>query len=132
MDITIYLPDELGERAKREGINLSRMLRDELAVELQRRATMAQTLNSPQTFELSLESREGGDIYLGRVTGKRIAEGRHVEVFLTDDERVLVYDERRSDYWVIEDPAEELRDCLDDDEYARALAALGLTVVVDL
>jgi len=130
MDITIYLPDELGERAKREGINLSRMLRDELAVELQRRATMAQTLNSPQTFELSLE-REG-EGYVGRVTGKRIAEGRHVEVLLTDDERVLVYEERRSDYWVIEDPEEELRDCLDDDEYASALAALGLTAVVDL
>ena len=130
MDITIYLPDELGERAKREGINLSRMLRDELAVELQRRATMAQTLNSPHTFELSLE-REG-EGYVGRVTGKRIAEGHYVEVFLTDDERVLLYDESRSDYWVIEDPAEELRDCLDDDEYARALAALGLTVVVDL
>jgi hypothetical protein len=48
-----------------------------------------------------------------------------VEVFLTYDERVLVYDERRSDYWVVEDTEEELGNWLDDDGYASALAASG-------
>ena len=91
---------------------------------------MAQTLNSPQTFELSLEGESKG--YVGRVTGKCIAEGPDVQVFLTDDERVLVYDARRLSYWVVENPEEELRDWLDDDGYASALGALGLTAVVDL
>ncbi len=131
MDITIYLPNELGERAKREGINLSRMLRDELLGELQRRATVSQTLEQTQTYELKLETDEGA-FYVGRVNGTVIGESGDVRVFLTDDERVILYDERESRYSVVQDPAEELRGSLDDEGYARALGALGLTPVIDL
>lgn len=131
MDITIYLPNELGERAKREGINLSRMLRDELLEELQRRATVSQTLEQTQTYELDLEDEEGA-LYVGRVNGTVIGESGEVRVFLTDDERVILYDGGETRYWVVRDPAEELRGSLDDEEYARALGALGLTPVIDL
>ena len=57
---------------------------------------------------------------------------RCVACRLCDDERVILYDAGREQYWVIEDPAEELRDALDDDAYAEALDALGITPVIAL
>jgi hypothetical protein len=131
MDITIYLPDELGERAKRADLNLSRMLRGQVEEELERRAAVAQTLDNPQTYELELEDPDTFRRYTGRVTGRKIAEDEQIEVFLTEDERVIVYDGGRPDYRVLEDPEEELRG-LPAAEYASALSALGIKPVIDL
>ena len=134
MDITVYLPDELATRAKREEVNLSRMLRNELVEEFQRRDAMSATLDSPQTYELTLEN-EDGETYIGRVTGTELAEDGYVTAYLTEDERVLVYDESRSRYEVLQEWDIEggLRNWLRDDEaYASAMSALGRTPVIDL
>jgi hypothetical protein len=135
VDITVYLPDELGERAKREeDINLSRMLRDALIDEFARRDTVSKTLSDPQTIDLNLETRDGPLRYIGRITGTMIAEGHHdVRVFLTNDERVLVYDEQKLDYHdVTDDPESSLRSWLEDGPYIEALGALGIKPVLDI
>jgi len=138
MDITIYLPNELGERAKREEINLSRMLRDALIGEFERRSAVEDTLDKAQTFELALEN-QNGDHYTGRITGARIAVGPECSVYLTDDERVIAHDEDRLDYYEMgdSDPAEWLAEWLQPgrngfEEYMQALSTLGITPKVDL
>ncbi len=84
MDITVYLPDALGARAKQENINLSRMLRDAITEEFAMRDAMK--TQDVQVYEVKLEE------HVGRITGNKIAEDDRVQVFLTDDERVLAYD----------------------------------------
>lgn len=132
MDITIYLPDELGKRAKAEGINLSRTLRAALAHELPRRDAMTDTLKDIETYELGLLDHEGHP-YSGRVTGKHIAsdESQYATVYLTDDGRVILYDERAQKHWVLEDPEADLQS-LPPAEYTAAMDALGIKAVIDL
>jgi post-segregation antitoxin (ccd killing protein) len=132
VDITIYLPDELGERAKREeGLNLSRMLRDAVIEEFERRDAVSNTLEATRTFELDLENRDGRS-YVGRITGTAIvADGDH-EVYLTDDQRVIAYDANKLDYFEVDDPLEELSGWLNEPTYMEAMQALGLKPKVDL
>jgi hypothetical protein len=128
VDITVYLPDALGERAKEQNINLSRTLRDAIEEELEMRDAMKTTLEDTQVYEVELE-----DGTTGRITGTRIAtdwkDGD--EVYLTEDERVLYYDAQRERVREIEDPQEELRN-LDGEQYSAAAAALGFKPVIDL
>lgn len=133
VDVTVYLPDDVGERAKNEGINLSRTLRDALHDELARRDAMSSALKDTQTHELQLEDKEGNP-FTGRIAGTVLAEDvRHdVTVFLTDDERVIVYDERRSQHQIIDDPEDDLRGWLSDGAYTEAMNALGIKAIVDL
>lgn len=131
MDITVYLPDDLGAQAKAAGINLSRTLRDAITEELRMRDAVQSTLQSPTVFKLVIEGRDGSR-YTGRITGSRIAaEDRH-EVYLTDDERVIGYDSHNCEHWTIEDPQADLRSILGNEEYAAAMTALGITPVIDL
>jgi hypothetical protein len=81
-----------------------------------------------ETFELELEDKDGR-AYKGRIIGSRIDEGEtDDEVDLTEDERVILYDSDKRDYWVVEEPFWE-------QELARwpsALGALGVVPIVDL
>lgn len=133
MDITVYLPDEIGERAKEEELNLSRLLRDAVTDELERRETMAKTLDETETFEVELRDKEDRP-YTGQIKGKRVAwdDKSGYEVFLTDDERVLFYDEGRQQYHQFDDPVEQLRSWLSPAMYSEALYALGEKPVVEL
>ena len=133
MDVTVYLQDELGARAK--GLprgTLSRLLRDALTDELERRDAMAKTLTEVETYELELEDGDGHR-YKGRVTGKQIAgwEDDRWEVFLTVDERVILYDARELRYDELNDPAADLSD-LPNAVYIEAMQALGEKPVIDL
>jgi hypothetical protein len=130
MNITVYLPDEIGEQAKAADINLSRLLRDAVTAELHRREVLRTMLKESQVHEVAVEDRDGNS-FTGRITGRVIAEDEPITVFLTDDERVLVYDEKRLAYWEADDPQEDLRD-LSDAEYAAAMQALGLDAIIDL
>jgi hypothetical protein len=132
VDLTVYLPDEIGVEAKEAELNFSRLLRAAVTEELQRRRKVEQSLKDAKEFELALE--KDGRAYKGRLTGARIAshESRDVDVYLTDDERVIVHDIKRGDYWEIEDPGEELRNWLDDESYFEAMGRLGQEPVVDL
>ena len=132
MDITIYLPDELGQQAKADSnVNLSRMLRDALVTYYQEVDTVDATLTNATEYTLKLEDEEGRS-YKGRITATRIADSGLLEVFLTDEENVVLYDADKAEYWVIEDPEEELKDSLDQDAYLDVMAALGRDPVVDL
>ena len=96
---------------------------------------MEATLDELVEYELDMVDDENRS-YIGRITGKRIAEGsRDEQVFVTDDERVLVYDpnvEGRFMCAEVEDPAEDLQTILDTDLYVEAMSALGLKAIIDL
>lgn len=132
MDFNVYLPDALGERVKREqGLNMSRIFRDAITHELDRRQAMSNTLGHMSTIELRLETKDGA-AYIGRFDGVPIAEDRNVSVYLADDERVILYDEKKGKHWVLDNPVDELREELGDEAYLDAMGALGETAVVDL
>jgi len=133
VDITVYLPDEIGARAKEADLPFSRLLRAAVEEELNRREAVVETLTDSSEYEvLNLEDNEGR-LYTGRLVGTMIAEGRNdVFVYLTDDERVLVHDNRHSKVHEIEDEEAELREWLEEEQYVEAMNALGLQPVVDL
>jgi post-segregation antitoxin (ccd killing protein) len=136
VDITIYLPDEIGRQAKEAELNLSRMLRDAVIDELERRATVSKTLEEPRTYEVEVEDAEGR-VFTGRIVGTEIAADKVLRVFLTDDDRVVVYDENKLRYDDLSaepsrDVGETLREWLSDEAYAEALHALGEKPVIDL
>ncbi len=108
VDITVYLPDEIGTRAKEAELPFSRMLRDAVEEELDRRATIADTLaEGVQEHEVDLET------HTGVITGKLLGTFKDGDqIFLTNDERVLVYQAERMDYYEMEDPEAELADLL--------------------
>ena len=129
MDITVYLPDELGQWAKANDVNLSRMLRDAVTEEQMQRTAIEATSATATEHKLDIEGDEGA--YTLRFTGTRIAEDRDVEVYLTDDEDVLVYEADKERYSILTD-VEDLSDRLGQGAYIEAMHALGLKPVVDL
>jgi hypothetical protein len=53
-----------------------------------------------------------------------------VSVFLTDDERVVVYDGRTRNAWALSEPEQELQDWLPPGQYALAINVLRRFAVV--
>jgi post-segregation antitoxin (ccd killing protein) len=133
VNVNAYLPDDLGKRAKDADLPFSQLLRDAVVDELERREAMAATLADPQTFKLAIEDRDG-TAYTGRIKGKLLAadDRNRVEVYLTEDERVILYDGERLDYWAIHDPQTELEDVLETSAYVEVCRALGIEPVIDL
>lgn len=134
MDFTVYLPDELGARAKDElKGQLSRLFRDAVEAEMKRREAMAKTLAEPQEFKVAIEDSEGR-YYTGRISGSLIAydDRREVSVYLTTDERVIVYDGGKQKHYVLDDPEEQLRGWLSPAAYSDAMEAFGIVPVIDL
>lgn len=132
MDITVYLPDSLGEQAKAAGINLSRMLRDAVQGDLNRRQTMAKTLEDAQVYEIPALSDDHGVPFTGRITGKLITEAEEASVYLTTDGRVLFVAETFHTYYEVDDPADLRRMLRDDDAYKRACREIGVDPIIDL
>lgn len=140
MDITVYLPDGIGERAKNEELNLSRMLRESVVAELARRDAMNDALGSIETYEVGPLDHEKGFAFTGRITGKRISGDEEIGVYLTSDKRVLAVDVGTSTYQRLDEPPEKLVENL----YAfferrfgpeavwETCEALGLPPVIDL
>jgi hypothetical protein len=113
MDITVYLPDELGARAKRAELKLSRLLRDAVERELDRRDAMGRLLDDgdPEVYEVTIHSQEGtqgGLLLTGRITGRRVAGDDELGVYLTSDRRVIVHDAAMATYQRIDDPPSEM------------------------
>jgi hypothetical protein len=127
MDITVYLPDEIGERAKAAGLKLSRLLRGAVVRELERRVAMEQSLEEHQEFTITTEDADGKP-YLGRITGRAIAVSGDVDVYLTTDQRVLVHNTSTLEHWEVDDAKGELLDFLEPGAYQQVLNALGLEV----
>ena len=89
--VSVYIPDDLRSRAEEAGINLSATLRAALQIELDRRTAIANTLATGiEDHEVELED------VTGVITGKFLgATDDDAQFYLTDDERVLVYDRAR-------------------------------------
>jgi post-segregation antitoxin (ccd killing protein) len=138
MNHNVYLPDELGQQAKDAELNLSRLLRDAVTDELERIEAVSMTLENPQKHEVWIEGNEGG--YTGRITGTLLYwnDNNDDQIFLTDDERVLVYDGNRQKVEELEADRdgtleERLRGWIaDPSAYVDVLNQLGLEAVIDL
>lgn len=131
MNVNVYLPDELGRRAKDAELPLSQLLREAVTTELERMDAVSETLEKVSTHELLVED-DDGRAYTARLDGTLIArdEHRELDVYLTTKENVVVHDASR--YWVADDPEEDLRPILPPAEYADAMLALGIKPTIDL
>jgi hypothetical protein len=130
--LNLYLPDDIGERAKAADpdLNLSRLLRDAVEDELGRRERMAEMVDGASEHELELESPEGTR-YTGVLTGKRVWWGEtDEEVYVTTDERVMVYNGDTCELHEVED-AEDWSGANGDLYFALA-AALGQKARVEV
>ena len=139
MDITVYLPDEIGGRAKEAGLKFSALLRAAVFGELNRLAAVKSAAEGAEERELELEHPETGHPYTGRIVGTLLGGNGEESVFLTDDERVIVYDSGKLEYWAFDADAEdELAEALgvvfgrDQKQYVDVMDRLGLHAVVDL
>jgi post-segregation antitoxin (ccd killing protein) len=131
MDITVYLPDELGRRAKDASLPLSRMLRRAVEDELRERDAMSELLTEPRTYVVDLIDEKGSG-YTGRITGRLIALWQTIHVYVTEDGRVLGYDEEARRHWTINDPETDLRDRVPAEVYVQAMKSLCIAPIVDL
>jgi hypothetical protein len=122
VDITVYLPDELGQRAKDEGLPLSQMLRTAVIDRFAQADAQASLQDGMEVIELDLEDR------VGRFTGTELAE----DIYLHEDGRVIVYKPQEERFYEVQDPVEELRGVLDEESYLEVVGLLGLTPVVEI
>jgi hypothetical protein len=122
MDITVYLPEEIGRWAKESGINLSQTLRAELEAERSRRDAVAGTLTDSKEHKIRVA--EAGLDYV--LHGALIAQDydHEVEAYLGEDERIYVYDAGRQRLHEVGSP-QDLGDWLANGLYVDAMRALG-------
>ena len=136
MDITVYLPDDIGAQAKESGLNLSRMLRDAVMADFEHSRAMKELAGDTEEILLYLETPDG-ETFEGCFTGRLLCENhRGDQVFVTDDERIIAYYPNQLKYYVLEKDQESLRETLktfcEFDEYISAMTQLGYTATVDL
>jgi post-segregation antitoxin (ccd killing protein) len=144
VDITVYLPDEVGQRAKsaEPRINLSHLLREAVEEELDRREAVSKTLEGAEEITLDAVDDDWNSHTI-RFTGKEIVRGQgytlghryaghaaSYRLYLLEDERLLVYGEDDGSYAILDDPDGFRPD--DDGEYVEMMRALGHKPVVDL
>jgi hypothetical protein len=117
MDITVYLPDEIGARAKAADLKFSRLLRDAVTGELDRREALEAARDGmvKQRVQAS-EDRHGENPVVLRFTGRALAGGFETTVWLLEDGRVLVVGEGGYDQFA---DAEEYGDWVHDWEARR-------------
>ena len=120
MKLNVYLPDDIGARAKAAELNFSGFLRSAIEQELYRLDALAKLEDGMTEHELELEDDDGNN-YIGTLIGKQLAE----DVYLTDDDRLIWYDTDKLRYWEIQNPEEELKN-LPQEDYVTVLHALGL------
>jgi hypothetical protein len=110
-----------------------RLFEDKLRDEIERRELIAEMLEANKPIRLDLEDSEGR-AYVGKFDGVLLGEARGVWVYLTDDERVIVYEEDKGKYSEMDDPEEDLADWFphDQDVYLEVMHALGQTPEIDL
>jgi hypothetical protein len=135
-DVTVRIDTELRDKAKPDqlDINLSRLLEDALRDEIDRRETLAATVSDGLTvIKLNLEDPDGRT-YVGRFTGKLLGGTDDVEVYIDEDERVLIYEVDRRDYHDLAQSTTTLEDWLPNDPgvLAEVLHALGETPEIDI
>jgi hypothetical protein len=142
MNFNVYLPNEIGERAKAEDLNLSRLLRDAVSAEFRRRAAVSDVANrrpgDAQIYEFEWEDEDGG--YTARISGWRLwpdHDDTTLQIFATSDNRLLAVYPDQQESFRLDEPGEDLVTNmlgfgLEGDELREAFRAVGLKPVVDL
>ena len=134
MKINVYLPDEIGDKAKEAGLNLSRLLRSAVEDELSKLEAHEELLREADEVELSLLDDDGRR-YTGRFIGSLIAGGRNCAVYFSEHNelgrRILVHDLDKDSVFCLDDPA-DLEDLLYPEDYIETMHALGETPVVSI
>ena len=133
MDITVYLPDEVAQRAKAQNVNLSRVLRDALTAQFAEEDAVSATLEQASTVTLELRTDEGRP-YRGRMEATLIGgeATTGTAVYLRRNAEVIAYREEDRRFRTVADPASELAAVLPTNEYIAAMDALGIVPEVDL
>jgi len=133
VDITVYLPDEVAQRAKAQNVNLSRVLRDALTAQFAEEDAVSATLEKVRTVTLELKTEEGRD-YRGRMEATLIGKDvvRGTDVYLRQSGEVITYRSEDRRFLTVADPANELLAVLPTGEYIAAMDALGVMPEVDL
>ena len=139
-DVTVRIDKELREKARDLGINLSRLLEDALRNDINRREAITAALKHLETsslgsmvrqFRLPMRADDGSE-YDGVISGALLVSEGNFSVYLTGDERVLVYDVGEQTYREVGDPREGLRSVLGMDSYLKAMRSLGLKPLIDI
>lgn len=129
MKVTVYLPDEIGEKAKQHELNLSGLLRAAVEEEIMRQEAVAE--NSDGMEEIILDLKDDNDLtYRGRFTGKLLVEDGHGYLYRKEDGTLLFHYYREKKYLPLE--VDELEDFLSHDSYVAAMHALGETPIIDI
>jgi post-segregation antitoxin (ccd killing protein) len=133
MDITVYLPDDLGQWAKDAEINLSQTLRGQIEAERDRREAIAKGLAKADVVRLLVWQQEQGRRYTARLHGVplHVIEGEAVHAYLGEDKKIYVYDRRDCSLVEDVDPG-TLDEWLGPDAYIEAMTALGEEAEIDL
>jgi hypothetical protein len=133
VDITVYLPDEVAQRAKAQNVNLSRVLRDALTTQFAEEDAVSATLEQASTVTLELQTDEGR-AYRGRMEATLIGEDATTgtAVYLRRNGEVIAYREEDRRFRTVADPASELAAVLPTNAYIAAMDALGIVPEVDL
>ena len=138
MDVTIYLPDEIGAWAKNQELPLSRMLREAVENERRRHDAAARLAAEAKTYMLDVREPDGyggGGDFTVRFHGTLIATQDisgygSTEVYRGEDGKVYVHDfegQLSRDL----DP-DSLREIVDVATYVKAMHALGQVPVIDV
>jgi hypothetical protein len=90
VDITVYLPDGIGKRAKDAGLPFSRLLRDAVATQLDYRDTLAEATGDMTSQEV--DTTNGDRPVRLRFTGRQIASDGETTVYQTDGGKIVVTD----------------------------------------
>ncbi len=139
MDITVYLPDELGKWAKEHHLHLSRMLREAIEIENRRRDASAALAAQTTTHELPVSepsSPSGTGGYTARLHGvliatQQLADGSSINVYAGEDDKMYVHYTADGRLHRDVEP-EQLGQYVDEPTYIEAMRALGEDVDIDI
>ena len=131
MDIKVYLPDEIGEKAIAAGLKgrWSAIFREAIEEEIMRQEAVAESLKGAEQVVLSLTDSDGRS-FKGRFTGKLLADDVNGELYLKEDETLLFYRPQAETYSAVE--VDELQELLSLEAYIEAMHALGEEPVIDI
>ena len=140
MNLTVYLPDELGRRAKEAELPFSRLLRDAVSEELQRAAEL-ERLNEGSEAEMKtykLKVGKGDKLWLARFKGIRIAATDNLDIYRTENSEIVLYNCHDRRFNIIPvgldiEISEFLKEIApSEDEYVQIASKLGLIAIVDV
>jgi hypothetical protein len=136
VDITVYLPDDIGAEAKKREFNLSGLLRgavqDEINGQDERKRLLAE-FTGKEIHTLEVDDDTG--TYTVRLHAKFLGQraDEKVSVYFAEDERIYVYEDERNRLHR-DVTRDDLADWFDGDTdgYVAVMNALGDDAVIDI